>query len=206
VLGWIKRIAVVFWLTVLCPPAFANLVGLNQVVTPDIQPPGLLAINLLGTNGAVGNSRELQLDLGLTPSFEIALFQGFEPDKTEVDAQLGLLKRGPFLLSAGMLGVENRLRPQLFLEGGCNVGKCYLLAGIQKQEQDYLGVFGAVYEVTPEFQLQADYISGSDNFATAGFTIYLSPDLSLGPAIFIANSGPHRLYGYGALTWNVKVW
>jgi hypothetical protein len=52
----------------------------------------------------------------------------------------------------------------------------------------------------------ADYLGGSDNFATVGVTVALTPNLSFNPAIYISNSKGHRAFGYGVLSWNVKCW
>ena len=136
----------------------------------------------------------------------MAVFRGFSPGDTVLGAELGLVQSKCFLLSTGLLGVENRVKPQPFLEGGYYHGKAFAIAGVQKQDDAYVAVLGAAYQATPRILATADYIGGSNNFATAGVTLTLSPTLSFNPAVYISNSSPHRAFGYGVLTWNIRVW
>jgi hypothetical protein len=202
----LKHISLMLCLAFVCTPAFATIIGLNQIATPDIQPTGVLSVLAQGQNGALGNTEQLQLELGVTPRFEVALFRGFEPGETNLNAELAFVQGQHFLLSAGLLGVQNRLQPQPFLEAGWNVGKWYPVAGIQVQDSKLLGVLGVAYQVTPRLSLRTDYVSGPDSFATVGLNAYITPALSFNPAVFITNSSPHRLFGYGVLSWNIKVW
>ena len=64
-------------LTVLA--ARGTIVGLNQIVTPDIQPAGVLSLSAQAQHPAIGNSRQIQFELGLTPRCEVAWFQGLKP-------------------------------------------------------------------------------------------------------------------------------
>lgn len=194
------------WLALACVPVLATTKGLNQIVTPDIQPLGILSVSAQGENSALGNSQQLQLELGITPSFEMSVFQGFTPSDTSVGAEVALVHHGPYLLSAGIQGVQNRLEPQDFLEGGYYRGKAELIAGVQHQNHATLPVFGAAYQLTPRIQPMVDYLGGTQNFATAGATFTLAPNLTFNPAVYFSNSRPHRAYGYGVLTWNIKVW
>jgi hypothetical protein len=187
-------------------PAHATTKGLNQIVTPDIQPLGVLSTSCQMQNPAIGDSAELQLELGITKNFEIAAFQGFSPGATVLNCELGLVQRKSFLLSAGVLGIQKGLKPQPFLEGGYYWGKMFAIAGVQEQDSVGQGVFGFGYQCMPRALITFDYITGNENFATAGVTFTLTPNLSFNPAIYIANSTPHHDYAYGVLTWNSKLW
>jgi hypothetical protein len=186
--------------------SYATTKGLNQIVTPDIQPKGVLSISGQDENAALGNPQQLQLELGLTDSSEVAVFQGLSPEQTVFNAELGLVQKKNFLLSTGLVGAQTEAKYQPFLEGGYYTGKAEIIAGIQRQNGAYLGVFGASYQALPRLLIAADYISGSSNFATAGVTYAISPTLSFNPALYISNQGPHRAFGYGVLSWNVKIW
>jgi len=201
-----RTIMLILALAATCLPAFATTKGLNQIVTPDIQPTGVLSISAQAQNAALGNSKQLQLELGITKHFEVAVFQGFEPGKTLVSAEYALIQRPSFLLSAGLLGVQNRLKTQPFVEGGYYRGKGFVIAGIQEQESTLRGVYGVGYWVAPKVLATADYISGPGNFSTAGVTLTLTPNLTFNPAVYISNDSPHRAFGYGVLSWNIKVW
>jgi len=61
------------------PAARATIVGLNQIVTPDIQPTGVLALSAQVQHPLIGNSEMVQFELGVTPRFEVAWFQDFKP-------------------------------------------------------------------------------------------------------------------------------
>jgi len=189
-----------------CTSAFATTKGLNQIVTPDIQPEGVLSVSFQGENNTLGNSEQLQLEIGVTPSFEIAVFRGFKPGENILGAEVGLVKSKSFLLSTGILGVENRLKPQPFLEAGYYNGKGTIIAGVQEQYSKSYGVFGAAYQAAPVVLVTADYISGSTNFATLGVTLTLTGNLSWNPAIYISNQSPRRAYSYSVVSWNVKAW
>ncbi len=110
----ITRLAVcrwiALWLAMACVPALATTKGLNQIVTPDIQPAGVLSISAQVENSALGNSEQLQLELGITRTFEVAVFQGFTPNESSMGAELALIHHGPYLLSTGLLNVENRVK------------------------------------------------------------------------------------------------
>jgi hypothetical protein len=157
-------------------------------------------------NRALGNPQQVQLELGLTKSFEVAIFQGLSPGQTVFNAELGLVQKKYFLLSTGLLGAQNQAKYQPFLEGGYYSGKAEMIAGVQKQNNTYFGVFGASYQATPRLLVTSDYISGPTNFATVGVTYAISPTLTLNPAVYITNQSPRRAFGYAVLTWNIKVW
>jgi hypothetical protein len=187
-------------------PAHATTKGLNQIVTPDIQPLGMLSISAQGQNRAIANPEEMQFEIGLTKEFEIAEFQGFSPGESIFAAELGIVQRKSFLLSTGVLGVQKGQKPQPFLEAGYYTGKLGIMAGIQTEGSDGFAILGAEYQLTPKVLLTSDYISGLANFATAGVTIEITPHLSFNPAVYISNSSPHKAFGYGVLTWNIKAW
>ena len=184
-LNEMKRLAVcsglALWLALACVPALATTKGLNQIVTPDIQPEGILSISAQGENSALGNSEQLQLELGVTKAFEVSLFQGFKPSATSLNAELALVHHGPYLLSTGIQSVANRVKAEPFLEGGYYQGNTELIAGIQQQDSAKVAVLGAAYQLTPKFQLMVDYMGGAQNFSTAGFTLDLDPHTHLQP-------------------------
>jgi len=193
------------WCMGCCLPAAATTKGLNQIVTPDIQPQGILSISFQAQQPAIGNRDELQFEYGITPNFEVAVFQGLVPGETVLHAEWGLIQRKDFLLSTGVLGIEQGRKPQPFLEGGYYRDKLFGIAGIQRQDTGSVGVFGFGYQATPTTLLTLDYMTGADNFATAGVTYALTPNLSFNPALYYANRAPHRCYGYGVLTWNLNM-
>ena len=200
--------------------ASATTKGLNQIVTPDIQPAGMLSISLQQVDPNIGNRYQIQLEQGLTKSFEIAYFHGFSPPQEVLNAELGLVQKPPYLLSTGFLGwTSTGLAPQPFLIGGYYKGLWEVIGGVARAETETPavggverrswsteGIAGLAYRARPDLQLALDYQSGSANFATVGFTYSFTPQLSLNPALYISNSTPHKGYGYAVLTWNVQLW
>jgi hypothetical protein len=200
-------------------PASATTKGLNQIVTPDIQPEGQLSVSLQQQDPNIGNPNEEQLELGITKNFEVAVFQGTSPGEQIANAELGLVAKGPYLLSTGFLNWSTRgVAPQPYLEAGYYPKATELMAGIvdtTAQSQTTGGGFrtqrqadailGAAYRIDPKVLLQLDFEGGSGNFVTAGFTYSITPSLNLNPAIYLSNSTPYKGYGYVVLTWNVQL-
>ncbi len=84
------------------PAARATIVGLNQIVTPEIQPAGVLALSAQAEHDAIGNSQQIQFELGITPRFELAWFQGLKPGEGFFASEFNLVQEGPHLLTAGL--------------------------------------------------------------------------------------------------------
>jgi len=188
-------------------PVSATVLGLNQIETPDIQPPGVLAITYQAQNKALGNSQQLQLELGLSRRFEMAVFRGFEPGSIVVGAEYALVQQKEFLLTVGTLGLQHRAKTQPFIEGGYyHNSDFFFVAGVQRQNSANLPVAGAAYQIAPVMRLQSDYVGGANNYSTFGVAFTLTPTVTVNPAIYIANHRPHKTYGYGVVTWQVKVW
>ena len=113
--------------------AFATTKGLNQIVTPDIQPFGQLSISYQMQNAVIGNPYQIQYEYGFTKNLEAAVFQGMDPGELYGAAEYGIIQRPDFLLSTGFLGWSTRGdAPQPFLEAGWMKAKGRLIAGIQR--------------------------------------------------------------------------
>ncbi len=206
-------------LTLTALPASATTKGLNQVVTPDVQPEGQLSVSFQQVDPNVANRYQVQLELGITKRFEIALFQGFSRPEQFLNAEYGVIQRKDVLLSVGFANETTQgTAPQPYIEAGYQKGAAYVMAGAIQVISEQTGVggsvrdqhqtqsiLGAAYRVHPRLQLQLDYQSGSGNFATAGFTYNITPQLQLNPSAYFANAAGHHLYGYAVLTWNVDV-
>jgi len=199
-------------------PLFATTKGLNQIVTPDIQPQGVLSVSYQQQDPSIGNPSQIQLELGITKRFEVALFQGFKPADEVLNAEYGIIQGKQWLLSTGFSGYSTQYpHPAPYLVAGYQSGNAYLMAGVQQtqvvagqlggwyNQQQTQAIVGAAYHVSPRMLLQVDYQAGESNFATAGFTYSVTPQLSLNPALYYANSAPQNLYGYAVLTWNVQL-
>jgi hypothetical protein len=201
----------------LTPSASATTKGLNQIVTPDIQPEGVLSVSYQQVDPNIANRYQVQLELGLTRRFEVAIFQGFSRPEQVVNAEYGIIQRKDVLLSAGFANYSSLgTSPQPYLEAGYQKGATYLMAGAIRTIAEQMGVGGSVrnqhqtqsilgiaYRVHPRLLLQLDYQSGSGNFSTAGFTYNISPQLQFNPSAYLANTTGHHLYGYAVLTWNI---
>lgn len=189
-----------------CGPAGATTKGLNQIVTPDIQPVGILSLSFQGQHEGIGNALQFQTEYGVTPRFEVAFFEGMKPGLQTAAAEYGILAHGPYLLSTGFTGwSSDGGAPQPFLEGGYYVGPHKAVGGLVRNGSHSQTVVGYAFQANPTLLLQVDYQSGEGNSSTAGFTYSLTPALSINPALYRTNDSPHHTFGYAVLTWNVKV-
>lgn len=201
-------------------PAGATTKGLNQIVTPDIQPLGQLSLSYQFQDPNVGNREELQAELGITRRFEMAAFQGFSPSTQILNAEYGIIQNQgnqPWLLSTGFLNWSAKGGgPTPFLEGGFYQGPTQIsfgalyapetaadASGSTRQSHTTQVLLGYAYHVSSRLQVQADYQSGDENFATAGFTYSVTPALTFNPAAYVANSGDHTAYAYAVLTYTI---
>jgi hypothetical protein len=199
-------------------PAFATTKGLNQIVTPDVMPKGVLSVSYQEQDPNIANREEVQLELGVTKRLEFALFQGYAPNEFILNGEYGIVQQKHFLLSTGFANYSSMgSSPQPYLEAGYLRGNTYLMAGatyVIVQDQGIGGtvrnyhqtqaILGAAYRTDPRLLLQVDYQGGSGNFATAGFTYNITPQLQLNPSLYYANAPGHAVYGYAVLTWNIQ--
>jgi hypothetical protein len=194
-------------LLALAAPTLATTKGYNQIVTPDIQPAGVLSVSFQAQHAAIGNQTELQYELGITKRFEIALFQGFSPPDNTLSFEYGLVQKKHFLLSTGMLDfLSGSTRRAPFLESGFYERRAAFVLGLLHTQGHTQPLAGIGYQLNSRLLLATDYQQGTGNFATLGFTYALTPRLSLNPALYVSNSTPHRAYPYIVLTWNVQAW
>jgi hypothetical protein len=190
-----------------CAASWGTTKGLNQIVTPDIQPAGVFSISPQYQSPRIGNKEEVQLELGITDRFEIAAFQGFSPSEEIFGAELGLIQKGPYLLSTGAVNYSTRShRAQLFLEGGYYQGRDHIILGAIRVHPETDVVVGYARQLTDSLQVSVDYQGGGSSFKTAGFTYSISPRLSVNPAAYFTNAGPHRTYGYVVITYSIPLW
>ena len=189
------------------PAARATIVGLNQIVTPDIQPAGVLGLSTQVQNPAIGNSQQIQFELGITPRFELAWFQGLKPNEGFFDTELNLVQQGPHLLTAGVLNWSTRAGdPQPVLEYGYYAEADHFVVGTIYANRELELLLGYRHQLSEKIQLSADFQSGSANSTTLGMVYNFTPALSINPAVYWTNSRPHHLFGYVVLTWNITVW
>ena len=200
-------------------PALATTKGLNQIVTPDVQPDGILSFSLQQQDPNIANRYEAQIELGLTKRFEVAIFQGASPPEQVANAEYSLFAKGPYLLSTGFFNWTTKgSAPQPYLESGYYKGNTELMlgaarvvsqqpdvAGFVQNKHQYQAILGYGYRINPRTLIQLDYQSGSANSATAGFTYNVTPELQFNPSLYVSNATGHKLWGYAVLTWNINV-
>jgi len=200
-------------------PTLATTKGLNQIVTPDVQPFGVVSVSFQQQDPNIANRYEFQAEVGLTPRLEVAFFQGYSPPEQVANAEYSLYQKGPYLLSTGFFNWTTKgSAPQPYLEGGYYKGNTQAMLGLARvisqntdvagniqNEHQYQGILGLGYRIHPRVLLQLDYQSGSSNSATAGFTYSISPELQFNPAVYVSNASSHKVWGYAVLTWNIDV-
>jgi hypothetical protein len=201
------RLCAVAWGLFSVVPARGTIVGLNQIVTPDIQPVGVLAVSAQVEHPALGDSQQFQLELGITPRLELAWFQGADPGEGFFDMEYNLLQQGPHLLTTGLTNWSTRGQPpQPLLEYGHYTDTNHFVAGAVYANRETEVLLGYRRQLCEEVQVSADFQSGSSNSVTFGAVYSFTPSLSINPAVYWTNSHPHHIFGYVVLTWNVTVW
>jgi hypothetical protein len=187
--------------------AFATTKGLNQIVTPDIQPQGQATISLQRQHPSIGNANQMQIEVGLTSQIEAALFHGTQPDQTTLHAEMGLMQMTPFLLSVGFsnwsIGPNLNQSPQPYVVAGFYFGQHKFVAGAIRAAGETQKILGYAYQANSRLALQTDYQSGSGNSLTFGLNYNITPQLSLNPALYRTNDN-HNLLGYAVLAYTLK--
>jgi hypothetical protein len=191
----------------LAPAAHATIVGLNQIVTPEIQPTGVLGLSAQIEHPAIGNSQQIQFELGLTPRFEMAWFQGLKPNEGFFSTEFNLLQKEGHLLSAGLINWSTLGGDaQPVLEYGYYTDKNRFVAGAIYANREAELLLGYKRVLSDQIALATDFQSGSANSLTFGMVYNFTPDLSINPAVYWTNSHPHHFLGYVVLAWNITVW
>lgn len=198
--------ALAMWLVVLSAPAWATVAGLNQIATPDLQPAGVLTITVQDKNSGIDASRQIQLELGMNDTYELAVYHSLSPHKTILNGQVGLIRNEHFLVSAGLLGTNSATNYQPFVLAGYYPGNAEIIAGIQRQDGRHFGLFGVAYHASGRLTVASDYASGPGAFLTLGLFYEIAPNVTINPTVYISNSSPHTSFFYGSLSWDVRVW
>ncbi len=192
--------------TLIARCAFATTKGLNQIVTPDIQPMGQLSLSLQMQDNRIGNALEAQLELGITKRFEAAYFQGFNPGDSLLGIEESLIDKHPWRLSTGFINwspVRGGIQP--FLEGGYYHSRSESIAGIIDVGNQVLPMLGYGYQLNNRLLLQADFQGGKGNFSTLGVTYSATPNLSINPSLYISNDNMKNVYAYLVVSWTFEV-
>jgi hypothetical protein len=203
------RIFPYFFIFVALAPlaAFATTKGLSQIVTPDLQKPADLSLSYQAQDHSIGNSQELQAELGITPWAEAAVFRGFNPGEFIFSSEIGILRTEPFLLSAGFINLSTRGGPmQPYLESGYyTIHSKWMLGGVWVDSHAEL-ILGWGYDFDPHWRAQVDFQSGRENFSTLGFTYTLNDSFQFNPALYMTNTRERDLAGYIVFTYTIPVW
>ena len=200
-------VALATGLLLFAPLAHATTKGLNQIVTPDIQPVGVLSLSAQVQHTLIGNSQELQFELGLTKNFELSPFHGFDPREEIAGAEFNVFQQGPHLLTLGAINWSSHGGgAQPVLEYGCYGKDDHVIAGAIVADRRAEGILGYSHQFTEKLMFSADWQSGPGNFFTLGLTYNLTPDLQANPAIYFTNARPLHTIGYLVVTWNIPVW
>jgi len=203
----LRRLLIPVLVLSLAPAVWATTKGLNQIVTPDLQPEGVLSISAQAQDARIANPAELQFELGLTKWAEVAAFQGFRPREEIFGTEVGLWQQGPQLLTAGAVNWSTRgggAAP--VLEYGYYASRDHFIAGAIRSGGRVEGILGYSRQLADKLMFSADCQSGPGNAVTLGLTYNFTADLQMNPAVYIANTRPHHALGYVVLTWSVPVW
>lgn len=190
------------------PSALATTKGLNQIVTPDLQPEGDLSTSFQLQDQKIGNPYELQAELGLTKWAEVAVFKGFQPNELIFATEIGLLTKEPYLLSIGFMNwsPHSHVDPQPFVEAGYWGEHNKFAVGAAHVDYRNEAILGYAYDFNQTWRVQVDWQSGSGNSSTIGFTCNITRDFQFNPAIYVTNDKPHEVLGYIVFTYTFHLW
>jgi hypothetical protein len=188
-------------------PASATTKGLSQIVTPDIQPEGELGVSLQLQDKKIANPFEVQAELGITKQFEVAVFQGLDPQETIFASEFGIIQHEPYLLTVGFINWSTRGQaPQPFLEGGYYTEHHKFIAGPIVVNGRTELILGWAYDFNKTWRFQLDYQSGRSNFATVGFTCNVTKNFQFNPAIYFSNDNLRQVSGYIVFSYAFSLW
>ena len=188
--------------------SFATTQGLNQIATPDVQAEGTLALSFDVQDRKIGNPYQVQAEMGLTKWFEIDIFQGFKPNDSVIETEIGLLSKEPYLFSIGFLNwsPHSHVDPQPFAVAGYYFGSHEFVAGVTHADFRNEALLGYAYDFNETWRIQIDWQSGSGNASTIGIAWNITRDFQVSSAIFVTNDSPHELLGYLSFTYTFHVW
>jgi hypothetical protein len=188
--------------------AAATTKGLSQIVTPDLQPEGDLSLSFQAQSERIANPYQLQAELGLTKWAEIAVFEGFKPNEVIMGAELGLIQKEPYLLSAGFVNwsPQRHVDPQPYLEAGYYLEHQKFIVGAMHVDYRNEVILGYAYDFNKTWRAQVDFQSGSGNSSTIGITCNITRDLQMNPALYVTNDSPHHVLGYVVFTYTFHLW
>ena len=188
--------------------AAATTKGLSQIVTPDLQQEGDLSLSFQAQSERIANPYQLQAELGLTKWAEIAVFEGFKPNEVIMGAELGLIQKEPYLLSAGFVNwsPQSHVDPQPYLEAGYYLEDQKFIVGAIHVGYRNEVILGYAYDFNKTWRAQVDFQSGSGNSSTIGITCNITRDLQMNPALYVTNDSPHHVLGYVVFTYTFHLW
>ena len=188
--------------------AAATTKGLNQIVTPDLQEEGDLSLSFQAQSERIANPYQLQAELGLTKWAEIAVFEGFKPNEVIMGAELGLIQKEPYLLSAGFVNwsPQSHVDPQPYLEAGYYLEDQKFIVGAIHVGYRNEVILGYAYDFNKTWRAQVDFQSGSGNSSSIGITCNITRDLQMNPALYVTNDSPHHVLGYVVFTYTFHLW
>jgi hypothetical protein len=67
-------------------------------------------------------------------------------------------------------------------------------------------ILGYAYDFNDRWRVQVDWVSGSENSSTIGFTCNVTRDFQFNPAIYFSNDDPSRVMGYIVFTYTFHLW
>jgi hypothetical protein len=204
------RLGLILFIVLFCAASssWATTKGLSQIITPDLQPEGDLSLSFQAQDKLIANPYQLQAEMGFTKWAEAAVFKGFKPNELIFATEIGLLTREPWLLSTGFINwsPHSHIDPQPYLEGGYNTEHQKFIVGAIHAGYRNQAILGYAYDFNKSWRAQIDFISGTGNSSTIGFTWNVTPDFQMNPALYVTNDKPHKVLGYVVFSYTFHLW
>jgi hypothetical protein len=98
------------------------------------------------------------------------------------------------------------LDPQPFIEAGYYTEHQKPIIGVLHAGYKNEVILGYAYDFNERWRVQVDWISGSENWSTIGFTCNITRNFQFNPALYVNNGPKHDLMGYIVFSYTFHVW
>jgi hypothetical protein len=186
--------------------AFAAATGLIIIPTAEILPPA--SVDLEVTAQYVNFNSTLGLQVGLARGLESGydLGWGDEPQPTGWNIKKVLCWRNNDpVFAVGTQNIRHNQKIQPYAVGRVPVYDGWFHAGAILTDSQIEPMLGYNHDLTPNLDLQVDFIGGRENGGSAGIVIDLENNLSITAAYLRFNSGSNRNSIYLAVDWTFSL-
>jgi len=132
----------------------------------------------------------------------VAVWWGHNPSEISVAFEQRMWSSEKFEISSGSFYIFKNNDVQSFTVASWHDNRNMAELGAIRSSARLQSFVGYSFSLNNNWQLQADFMTGKDNYQTVGFT-YSIKNISLNPAIYRSNADS-KFYPYLVATWTIK--